>query len=293
MNLSLWALLTLLGKISLYASVACAIGGLFSSVLLAGHREAIQSISRYIGCACAVGIVMVALSFLVQVGTLGDRGLTGVFDTNIMSIIIQTSVGQALLFEVLGFLLIGLSAWWSLRREACPRHIFLHLLGILGCLLLLASFSQVGHFAEAAWGGKLAVTLHIFAVSLWIGSLCPLWIISRTADTPTLRSSMELFGRLAVFIVSVLVICGAIMSILLVKDFHTLISTGYGRGLLVKLVLVSALLLLAASNKWLIVPRLNQDGFRQRLSRAIVFEMLVAGFILGVTGVITAVIGID
>lgn len=108
-----------------------------------------------------------------------------------------------------------------------------------------------------------------------------------------MQISMEYFGRVAAFIVGVLVVCGAIMTLLLVKDFHTLISTGYGRGLLVKTLLVSALLLLAASNKWLIVPRLNQDGFRQRLSRAIVFEMLIAGLILGVTGVITAVIGID
>jgi len=291
MNLSVWALLTLLSKISLYASVTSAIGGVFSSMLLVRHREADQSINRYIGCGCGVGICTVVFSLLVQVGALGDRGLEGAFDTPMMSIILQTSVGQGLLFDVIGFSLIGLSAW--LRSISNPPSMFWHFISVIGCLFLVISFFQVGHFAEAAWVGKLAISFHILAVSMWIGSLYPLWIVSRMADTPALQISMEIFGRIAVFIVGVLVVCGVVMSIFLVKDLHTLISTGYGRGLLLKMVLVSVLLLLAARNKWLIVPHLNQDGFRQRLSRAIVLEMLVAAFILCTTGLITAVIGID
>lgn len=293
MGLSLWPLLTLLGKILLYASVASAIGGLFTSQLLARHRDAATAIARYTRCGCMVGIFVVVFNLLVQVGALADRGLAGAFDTTMMPIIVQTSVGQALQLQVIGFSLVGLCTWWSLRGTATPQAMSSNLISVIGCLVLVVSFFQVGHFAEAAWGGKLAIALHILAVSMWIGSLYPLWIISRTADVPAMQVSMEIFSRIAVFIVGVLVVCGVVMSILLVKDLHTLLSSGYGRGLLFKMVLVGALLLLAASNKWLIVPHLNQAGFRQRLSRAIVLEMLVAGLILCVTGVITAVIGID
>ena len=84
-----------------------------------------------------------------------------------------------------------------------------------------------------------------------------------------------------------------LMAAMLLKDFHTLFFTPYGRGLLLKLALVSGLLLLAASNKWLTVPRLLQPGLSTRLSRAIVIEMCVGVVILLITGVITIIIGID
>lgn len=293
MDISLWALLTLLGRFILYACVASAIGGVFSSVLLARHREVTQANTRYTGYGCLAGIVVAIYSLLIQVGAMVDRGLAGIVDTNMMSVMLKTSVGNALLFELIGFVLIGVCAWWSLRRALRPRHIPSLLISILGCLFLIASFSQVGHFAEAAWTGKVAISFHILAMSLWIGSLYPLWLVSRTTDVLAIQHSMEMFGRLAVVIVGVLVACGIIMGILLVKDFHTLIATGYGRGLLLKGLLVGALLLLAASNKWLTVPHLHREGVSRRLSRAIVLEMSLTGFIFLITGVITSVIGID
>lgn len=292
MDISLWSLLTLLGRYILYITVASAIGGVFSSMLLARHRDAAPAITRYIMYGSIVGVVVAIYSVFIQVGALGDRGFTGMLDTNMLSVVLQTSVGQAFFFEVAGFVSIGLSAGWLLRRPTSARGIFL-LINLIGCLFLIASFSTVGHFADGTWGGKLAISFHILAMSLWIGSLYPLWLVSQTTDRPAIQTSMEIFGRLAAVIVAVLVVCGVIMGILLVKDFQTLVSTGYGRGLLLKLTLVGVLLLLAASNKWLTVPHLSRGGFSRRLSRAIVLEMSLAGFIFLVTGIITAVIGID
>ncbi len=74
---------------------------------------------------------------------------------------------------------------------------------------------------------------------------------------------------------------------------RSLFFTPYGQGLLLKLALVGSLLLLAASNKWLTVPRLMQPGLATRLSRAIVLEICVGAFILLVTGIITVIIGIE
>lgn len=293
MDIGLWALLTLLGRFILYACVASAIGGVFSSVLLARHREVAQATTRYTGYGCIAGIVVAIYSLFIQVGAMVDRGLAGIVDTNMMSVMLKTSVGNALLFELIGFVLIGICAWWSLHRASNLRVTAQLLINTLGCLFLIASFSQVGHFAEAAWTGKVAISFHILAMSLWIGSLYPLWVVSRTTDVPAIQRSMDIFGRLAVVIVGVLVLCGVIMGILLVKDFHTLIATGYGRGLLLKGLLVGALLLLAASNKWLTVPHLHREGVGRRLSRAIVLEMSLAGFIFLITGVITSIIGID
>ena len=82
MDISLWSLLTLVGRFILYACVASAIGGVFSSVLLARHREVAQAITRYTGYGCLAGIVVAIYSLFSQVGAMVDRGFVGIFDIN-------------------------------------------------------------------------------------------------------------------------------------------------------------------------------------------------------------------
>lgn len=292
MSLSLWALFTLLSRITLYASVASAIGGLFASVLLVRHRESAEAIHRYTFLGCVAGIIAALIGFVIQVGALSDQGLKGMVDTTMIAILWQASVGTAVALQLSGFLLIGAATGWLLTTQKMNNALVTSL-AVLGGLNLLASFTQVGHFAEQPLLGKIAIFLHVLAMSLWMGSLYPLWQVSRTADLPEIQRSMERFGQLATVIVGVLVACGILMATMLLKDFHTLFFTPYGRGLLLKLALVSSLLLLAASNKWLTVPRLIQPGFSTRLSRAIVLEMCVGAVILLITAIITSVIGID
>lgn len=292
MSLSLWALFTLLSRITLYASVASAIGGLFASVLLVRHRESATAIRRYTFWGCVAGIIATLIGFGVQVGALSDQGLKGMVDTDMIAILWQASVGTAATLQLSGFLLIGAATGWLLKTQK-TNNVFIKALMLLGGLSLLASFSQVGHFAEQSLLGKTAISLHVLAMSLWMGSLYPLWQVSRTTDIPEIQRSMERFGQVATVIVGVLVASGVLMATMLLKDFHTLFFTPYGQGLLLKLTLVGSLLLLAASNKWLTVPRLMQPGFSTRLSRAIAFEMCVGAFILLITGIITIIIGID
>lgn len=292
MSLSLWALFTLLSRITLYASVASAIGGLFTSVLLVRHRESAAAIRRYTFWGCVVGIIAALLGFGTQVGALSDLGLKGMLDTTMIAIMWQAPVGTAVALQISGFLLIGAATGWLLNTQK-PNNILIKTLTASGGFCLLAAFSQVGHFAEQPLLGKIAISLHVLAMSLWMGSLYPLWRVSRTSDIAEIQRSMERFGQLAAVIVGVLVACGILMAAMLLKDFHTLFFTPYGRGLLLKLTLVGGLLLLAASNKWLTVPRLLHPGFPTRLSRAIMLETGVGAVILFITGVITLIIGID
>lgn len=292
MSLSLWALFTLPSRIALYASVASAIGGLFASVFLARHRESAMAIRRYTFWGSVAGIITTLMGFGAQVGALSDQGLKGILDINMITILWQASVGTAVALQLCGFFLIGATTGWLLKTQK-PQNALIHALTLMGGLSLLTSFSQVGHFAEQLLLGKVAISLHVLAMSLWMGSLYPLWRVSRMGDLPDVQRSMKRFGQLAVVIVGVLVACGIVMSTMLLKDLHHLFFTSYGRGLLAKLVLVGCLLLLAASNKWLTVPRLQLPGYSARLSHAIVFEMCVGTFILLITGIITLIIGID
>ena len=61
---------------------------------------------------------------------------------------------------------------------------------------------------------------------------------------------MHLFGRIAAFVVGILLACGASIALLLIKDFNTLLNTPYGHGFIIKIAFVLSILLLAAFNKW-------------------------------------------
>ena len=100
-----------------------------------------------------------------------------------------------------------------------------------------------------------------------------------------LKDRMHVFGRIAAFIVGILIACGASVALLLIKDFNTLINTAYGYGFMVKMFFVISILLLAAFNKWYFTPRLQHPKFAKHLSHAILFEMLLGLSILLTTGI--------
>jgi putative copper resistance protein D len=130
-------------------------------------------------------------------------------------------------------------------------------------------------------------------MSLWMGSLYPLWKTSRIIHGLPLKERMHLFGKIAAFIVGVLLVCGVTIALLLLKDFNTLVNTPYGHGFIIKLLFVLCILLLAAFNKWYFTPRLQHSKFANQLGYAILFEISLGLAILLTTSYITTVVGIE
>ncbi|GGY79389.1 hypothetical protein GCM10011613_25290 [Cellvibrio zantedeschiae] len=286
MDAGLWVIPTLVVRVLLYACVAGAMGGCLSSVLLTQHRELSLSIIRYTQGACVLGVVLTLASVSIQAGALAEAGMAGLFNASILSVLMRSAVGTAMMLQLAGFLLIGTSRL-GLNRYAIPSN----LLAVGGSLLVAASFAQTGHMAEKGLVGQIAVTLHVGAMGLWLGSLYPLWLAARSKDTEATSLAMTRFGEWAVFIVAALLICGITMATLMLGDWHKLFTTAYGKGLLVKFGLVTGLLALAAGNKWLTVPRLAEKGFTVRLAHTIVFEMLLGSAVLITTAIVILVIG--
>ena len=104
---------------------------------------------------------------------------------------------------------------------------------------------------------------------------------------------MHIFGRIAAFIVAILIVCGTSIAFLLFKDINSLINTPYGLGFIIKILFVMSILMLAAFNKWYFTPRLQNPKFAKNLSYAILFEMFLGFSILLTTGYITTVVGIE
>ena len=164
---------------------------------------------------------------------------------------------------------------------------------LLSVAAILVSFTFTGHLVSSPWYGKLALLLHLLAISLWVGSLLPLWHLTQIIKTEMLASVMDNFGKLAMVFVGVLLVMGVVMLQMLLGDLRLLWLTAYGQTLLIKLTLVTLLLGLGAINKLLLVPQLAKPNAIKRLRAVIGIEMLIGMFVLGITAWATVVVGLD
>ena len=98
------------------------------------------------------------------------------------------------------------------------------------------------------------------------------------------------FGLLATLMVPLLIAAGGYMGYVLVGSVKSLISTGYGQALILKVVLVCGLLALAAANKLRFIPGLQKGDPKAaaHLVKSIHIEWLVILAVLGTTAVLTS-----
>lgn len=283
-------------KVMQYAGMAFVIGGSFTYVLLSKYPQLRKKIINYMLLGAVIGAISSITSFFIQVGSFANNGLQGMIDPIFLKILLPSPVGtvqitRTLCFSIIAVLLIAKNYWWSSQQTSNPSWITRVLIA-LASLIIVTSFSQLGHVTNLSFFAQILISIHIIAMSLWMGALFPLWKLSRTIEGVPLKDSMHLFGRIAAMIVGLLVICGLTVAILLIKDIHILLTTPYGQGFILKLVLVASILLLAAFNKWYFTPRLEHPKFAKQLSYTILLEMILGLSILLVTGYITTVIGI-
>lgn len=287
MTLAAWDYAGFGVRLLTYLGTAGAIGGTFSLCLLCRHAGAQARLRRYLRVACLAGAAGSVLGFAVPVGALADRGLAGLGDREIAGILWQTSVAVAALFRLTGFALLAIVGF---SRLPPGRGRLSTWAAVAGGLLVAGSYACTGHLHGHGPPARLLVAVHVGAMSLWIGTLLPLWWICR-GEPADVQRDMRDFGRLAGGIVAALVLSGASMLVLLVEHPMQLTMTDYGRGLLLKGLLVGALLFLASGNKWKRVPRLFEPGVQTRLAWAIGLEWGLAVAVLLLTAAVTSLFG--
>jgi putative copper resistance protein D len=287
-----------IAKVLLYIATAISVGGSFSYLLLSKYAAKKNSplnktIINYMMIGAIMGVCVSVFGFLIQVGSFANAGWLGMFDPTFFKILINTPVGAVQIVRAVCFFLIAVLLVIKYYKKSAAISYASRLLMLLLLLGLVVSFSQVGHVTNLPIFAQVLISLHVATMSLWMGALFPLWRLSKTVNGMPLKETMHLFGRLAAVIVGVLVVCGITVAYLLLKDIHTLISTPYGHGFIIKLILIASILLLAAFNKWYFTPRLQYAKYAKQLSYAILVEMFLGLSILLVTGYITSVIGIE
>jgi putative copper resistance protein D len=269
------------------------IGGAFCYFLLWRYTSIKVTLLKYMHLGATLGLVGSTLGFFILVGSFANTGLSGIFDQTYLNILLNTNTGQIHIVRIISFALIFLLLTIKLGKKTTHIATFEKILFAVLLIPILYSYSQIGHVTNLPFFAQILLSIHVFFMSLWMGSLYPLWKMSHKISGRSLRKLMEAFGRIAAYVVGILILCGITIALFLFKDLNTLIYTSYGHGFVLKLAFVGSILLLAAFNKWFLTPRLEEPLFAQYLSCAILFEMYLGLLILLTTSYITTVVGID
>lgn len=108
--------------------------------------------------------------------------------------------------------------------------------------------------------------LHVLAMSVWLGGLCALLFVVPRATallepaqrTRLLAGLLLRFSPLALVSVATLALTGTVAAIAYLTGVAELWNTGYGREILVKIVLLTVLIALGALNRQRLVPALQR-----------------------------------
>ncbi|MGH8206581.1 MAG: CopD family protein [Steroidobacteraceae bacterium] len=290
-----------LGFVALFqaAGVALFLAG-FGHQLSTAHQGI-----RHLGLiAAAAGIVLVLAHLSLDPARMaGD--FSGVWDTDLQRLAWNSPSGTSQMAQVIGLLVVLTSLSLSAEQAAGLQAI-----AVIGAVIALGAFLLTGHTRAHPLRALLAplLALHLFVIAFWFGALLPLIHITRTESAAVTARVLRRFSSVAGALVPLLAVAGIAMAAILCGSFSAL-HQRYGQLLLVKLAGLLILLMLAAYNRWRLVPALPADaettsvsatantaaadraaalGAAAALRRSMGAEYLLIVAVLGVTDVLTS-----
>lgn len=287
-----WELLTLASRWVLYLGMAIAVGGIAGEWLLHPYRVLGPALKRYTLTGILLAPLALVAHFLIRAGALAETGFSGMFDPVMLQFMWQSTVGDALVWAGAGMLLLGVSHYINLRSDdSGPMHWLQLVTAVAGMVTLAFSYTLSGHIQSEGMLSAVTLTAHVLLISWWMGSLFPLWLATHQLDSEQSHELLELFGRLALPAVLLVLVAGMMLSYRLTGWSTDLINSRYGFWLMLKVALVGAILALAAFHKLYLVPALKHVGDASSMKRSLLLEKVVGMAILAVTTVLAVLVG--
>ena len=179
--------------------------------------------------------------------------------------------------------------------------------GLIIATTLLASITWAGH-AGATIGAERPIHLtvdsaHLIAAGLWPGGLLPLTLVllqaCRSSELSLLLAAGAItrrFSALSLLVVATLAATGLTNSYFLVGSLRALVTTGYGRLLMLKVLLFVIMIGFGACNLLRFKPQLalaNEQNAKQRdvlrkLMRNVIAELCIGTLIVIIVGALGA-----
>jgi putative copper export protein len=235
---------------------------------------------RSLGFVSAIAaIVLVAAHYSLEAARMAGA-LSGVFDGSLQQMVFESTMSTAWMWRTIGLAVIA----GTIRRPDKVSTV----VSLVGAAAVIAGFMFVGHSAvdpDRTWLWPL-LALHLVVVAFWFGSLLPLYAVSRAERAAVAAEIVDIFSRIAIWLVPAIFLAGLLMTLLLVDRWATF-REGYGLSLLIKIGGFAALMGLAALNKWRYGPALAQGNATAAFQRTVAVEYLLICAVLITTAVMT------
>lgn len=285
----IWGQAAILTKLLLYVGALGVTGLVIVQIAFASATASLAQGLRNQTIALAVlALVASALSFMLG-GAALTGGADGMTDPEMLGLLWQTLVGDALLYRIAGAAMVIVGV--LLPRVSLRLGLWL---ALAGGVLMLWSFAQIGHVTDIGrFGVRLLLLLHLVGIAFWIGVLSPLHHLSRRADHLDQAAQLgHQFGQAAMTLIPALIMAGLIIGWMLTGNLTALVVTEYGQTLIAKVALVAVVLMLAATNKLWFVPAMQAGDARaaRHLARSIQIETAVILAVLAATATLTSVL---
>lgn len=235
------------------------------------------------GWAAATGGAVIEL--LLQGPYVAGEGLSAIGTGSLLDATLHTSYGQYHCARLLLLGLLGLLLGRALQGEQRRSFRFEDAAWPIALGVAL-TFSAAGHAdtTSPAWLSVALDAAHITAMAAWLGGLVLLvGAVLPRRDPDEQRAVLPTVSRVALVAVATLAVSGGYAAWRGVGSVDAVLTTTYGRLVLTKLVLLAGLLLLGNFAR-----RAVQRHFGERLRRAVLVEIALAGAVLVATSVLVS-----
>jgi putative copper resistance protein D len=254
-------------RFALYADLMALAGMVaFSFYALSANEQAsdILPLRRSSIVLAAVGLTLSGVGMLALVAAMTGSSVWAVDPQVMRDVVGESAIGTAWVVR-LTTLAVAAVAAMAINRSQAARLILL-----VSTSVAIATLVWTGHAgATEGWAGtahRLSDIVHMLAAAVWIGGIAAFaWILFRPLTAlppehlPVVHRALDRFSWVGTLAVAAIIATGIVNSLAVVgfRHFTRLPLTDYGRLLILKLLLFTGMLALAALNRWQLTPALG------------------------------------
>lgn len=276
------ALVTMSGGLRDVA-LALTAGGLIAMAVMvpAGHPAAVRAAavarwSSVVWVASALVFLFASYARIRNQGVSPER-----FVEEVWSFATTIDLGQAYLQMTLAALAVSVLAAFVRTGPAAAWS-------LLPVVWALGWQAQTGHAAGAA-DHHLAVSgmfLHLGASALWLGVIALLFLM-RDPLGDGAKAAVQRGSRIALWAAAAIIVSGVANAWVRLSSPADLVATHYGRLLVLKVLLMSVAVALAAWHRRVSLPRLSEAHVRERFWRVMAVDVGALVAVIGVAVVLS------
>ena len=247
-----WEVVGAVARFLTYLTALLAAGLAFFLAFLHDQRADRWKLVPIVRIAAVVGLFGIVGTIVAQAALLTGRGLSAATDGKVLQSVLTDRLGWASAVLLIGLAAVHLSTDTN-------RLLAAQVLSFYGGLAVTVSFALWGHNTEAPyrWLAFTSDIVHVTAAAVWLGGLVGLtMVLFRRAPHPVRSTALILsrFSTAAAVSVLALVLAGGAMTWIETGSVKALFTTTYGRLVLVKMAITLGVVVMAAYNRFRLVP---------------------------------------